>query len=158
MAGFDLEELDIKTKLENNLLYIPNYDELSKKLLNYLDTRCFKNLIIRDSLDLKDVKKKRSSLNKLLNSISRTRIDTLKVIKEPFENQLKLLEKAIKETSDILGENIKKFEEENKPKIEEETTPPIYTLCIYSLDKKVLKQIEKIAKENNLKTELKGDK
>lgn len=157
MENYELEELDIQTEMISNLLTIPNYNELLKKLTEYLDNNCFKNLVIVDELDLKDVKKKRTSLNKLLNNVKRTRIDTLKVITGAFEEQLKSIENAIEETSKILSKNIKDYEELRKPK-EEDNTPKIYTLSIYSFDKNQLKELKKLAKEQGLKAELKGGK
>ena len=157
MGNYELEELDIQTEMISNLLTIPNYNELLKKLTEYLDNNCFKNLVIVDELDLKDVKKKRTSLNKLLNNVKRTRIDTLKVITGAFEEQLKSIENAIEETSKILSKNIKDYEELRKPK-EEDNTPKIYTLSIYSFDKNQLKELKKLAKEQGLKAELKGGK
>lgn len=157
MGNYELEELDIQTEMISNLLTIPNYNELLKKITEYLDNSCFKNLVIVDELDLKDVKKKRTSLNKLLTNVKRTRIDTLKVITGAFEEQLKSIENAIEETSKILSKNIKDYEELRKPK-EEDNTPKIYTLSIYSFDKNQLKELKKLAKEQGLKAELKGGK
>lgn len=151
-------ELDVISKMVDNNLYIDNYEELRKSLLDYLDKNCYKDLVILDKSDLKSVKEKRTELNKLLEKLKRTRIDTLAVLTGTFESQLTALEKSIDFAQKNLGQKVKDYN--NSIKIEQPVgnTPTIYTLSIYSLDKKVLKELEKIAKEKGLKTEIKESK
>lgn len=148
-------ELDVISKMVDNNLYIENYEELTKSLLDYLDKDCYRDLVILNKSDLKIVKEKRTELNKLLEQIKRTRIDTLAVLTGTFEAQLTALEKSIDFAQKDLGQKVKDYN--NSIKIEQpvENTPTIYTLSIYSLDKKVLKELEKLAKEKGLKTEIK---
>ena len=148
-------ELDVISKMVDNNLYIENYEELTKSLLDYLDKDCYRDLVILNKSDLKIVKEKRTELNKLLEKLKRTRIDTLAVLTGTFEAQLTALEKSIDFAQKDLGQKVKDYNNSIKVEQPVENTPTIYTLSIYSLDKKVLKELEKIAKEKGLKTEIK---
>lgn len=148
-------ELDVISKMVDNNLYIENYEELTKSLLDYLDKDCYRDLVILNKSDLKIVKEKRTELNKLLEKLKRTRIDTLAVLTGTFEAQLTALEKSIDFAQKNLGQKVKDYNNSIKVEQPVENTPTIYTLSIYSLDKKVLKELEKIAKEKGLKTEIK---
>lgn len=151
-------ELDVIPKMIDNNLYIENYEQLTKSLLDYLDKDCYRDLVILNKNDLKIVKEKRTELNKLLEQIKRTRIDTLAVLTGTFEAQLTALEKSIDFAQKDLGQKVKDYNNSIKVEQPVESTPTIYTLSIYSLDKKVLKELEKIAKEKGLKTEIKESK
>lgn len=148
-------ELDVISKMVDNNLYIENYEELTKSLLDYLDKDCYRDLVILNKSDLKIVKEKRTELNKLLEKLKRTRIDTLAVLTGTFEAQLTALEKSIDFAQKNLGQKVKDYNNSIKVEQPVENTPTIYTLSIYSLDKKVLKELEKLAKEKGLKTEIK---
>ena len=148
-------ELDVISKMVDNNLYIENYEELTKSLLDYLDKDCYRDLVILNKSDLKIVKEKRTELNKLLEKLKRTRIDTLAVLTGTFEAQLTALEKSIDFAQKDLGQKVKDYNNSIKVEQPVENTPTIYTLSIYSLDKKVLKELEKLAKEKGLKTEIK---
>lgn len=151
----DINKIEPIGTFENRMLQVKNYESLYDKLLNYLNTECCKDLVIDNPLDLKFIKEKRTELNKLLDKLKRTRIDSVASLVNVYESQMKLMEKAVDDTSKLLSKNIKEYEESIKPK---EEKPVIYTLCVSTLNKKDLTPLKNLAKELNLKCEIKESK
>lgn len=151
----NINELEPRGTFENRMLQVKNYEEIYDKLMDYLGKECCKDLIIDNPIDLKFTKEKRAELNKLLDKLKRTRTDSVNDLVEVYEGQMKAMEKAVEDTSKTLSKNIKAYEESIKPK---EEKPVIYTLCVSSLKKGDLTPIKNLAKELNLKCEIKESK
>lgn len=161
MAENEIKNIIVKSEIKDNYLQVLNYEYLQNALTDFLAKQCYKDLVIDNDVDLKIVKEKRADLNRLVDSIKETRLNTTKALTGLYESQVKALEKQIEQTSKTLSQNIKDYQ--NTKKIEKQveetsTQPKVYTLTIHSFDKKTLKEIEKLAKEKNLKCELKENK
>lgn len=161
MVENEIKNIIVKSEIKDNYLQVLNYEYLQNALTDFLAKQCYKDLIIDNDVDLKIVKEKRADLNRLVDSIRETRLNTTKALTGLYESQVKALEKQIEQTSKTLSQNIKDYQntKEIEKQVEETSTQPkVYTLTIHSFDKKTLKEIEKLAKEKNLKCELKENK
>lgn len=161
MEQNEMKNIIVKSEIKDNYLQVLNYEYLQNALTDFLSKQCYKDLVIDNDVDLKIVKEKRADLNRLVDSIRETRLNTTRALTGLYESQVKALEKQIEQTSKTLSQNIKDYQntKEIEKQVEETSTQPkVYTLTIHSFDKKTLKEIEKLAKEKNLKCELKENK
>jgi len=108
---YDIKKFDIEYKLPTI-----QYDltDLKKQIEQVKEQ--YGNLVVGEN-DIPKAKEIRANLNKLNKEMSRKRIDLVREIKEPisqFENEIKVLEVDIKETSEKINEQIKDYEEKEK--------------------------------------------
>ena len=150
----NINELTPIGTFENKMLLVKEYEIYYNKLQNYLDKECYKDLIIDNNSDLKIVKEKRADLNKLLDTLKRTRIDTVASITKVYEGQINAMEKAVEEVSKQLSQNIKTYEKLIKPK-SDENKPTVYVFTVETLKKNDLKPFKELAKQMNLKCKTK---
>jgi hypothetical protein len=104
-----------KMNVEFNLPTI-KYDLSELKEQIELVKQEYSNFEVEES-NIPNAKKLRAQLNKLNQALSRKRIDLVKTIKEPisqFENEVKVLEIDVKQTSDHINEQINDFEKKEK--------------------------------------------
>lgn len=109
--NYDIKKFDIEYKLPTI-----QYDltDLKKQIEQVKEQ--YGNLVVGEN-DIPKAKEIRANLNKLNKEMSRKRIDLVREIKEPisqFENEIKVLEVDIKETSEKINEQIKDYEEKEK--------------------------------------------
>ena len=115
---YDIKKFDVEYKLPTISYDLSELKEQISTIKETYGTATFTS----DEVDT--AKSLRKQLNKLSKSLSRKRIDLTKEIKDPiskFENEVKLLETDVKQTSEHINKQIKKFkgkdEEEKKQEI-----------------------------------------
>ena len=109
--NYDIKQFNVEYKLPSIKYDLTELKEQIKQVKEQ-----YGNLVVGED-DIPKAKDIRANLNKLNKEMSRKRIDLVKNIKEPiseFENEIKVLEIDIKETSEKINEQIKDYEEKEK--------------------------------------------
>lgn len=141
-------------------LHVKNYDATKAKLEAILAD--YPVFIINNDEDKKSAKNKRAALNGLLDTVKRTRIDGVKGLVGPLEEEVKSLEKMIDERQKAFGDAVKDYEAAQLQMsavegvvIPTKSKAKVITLTIKTYDPKVAQKISDLAVKNNCEVSVK---
>lgn len=127
---------------ERNQFRIANFDNVKAECERFIkDNSLFLN--IADEKDFKWCKEERAESNKVLKQIQATRLAVNEAVLGLFNDQLKEIERMLKDNDLAHKVVVDKWKEEHTPI--EEKEEKTYKLVVITLDEKVANQIEKYA-------------
>lgn len=137
---------DIKSKLENGVLEISNFDTVKNSVVEFVNRPMFNIEIISDE-DYKELKKARTELNKRQKEITDGRLKITRAFCGEFEKKCKEIESILKEKSAEIGDKLSGYKQDKKIKI--------YTLEIKTADIELIAQIKAICDKANCEVKMK---
>lgn len=137
---------EIKSKLENGILKIDNFDIVKNSVLEFVNQPRF-NLEILTDLDYKELKQARTEINKRQKEITEGRLKITRAFCGDFERKCKEVETILKEKSTEIGDKVSGYKEEKKIKI--------YTLEIKTADINLIAKLKEICDKENCEIKVK---